>query len=57
MLLAIGTNQNGPAHMVVKEFKGGNIIFNSSSIASVRALKVDEKWEKIINNLIDKTIK
>jgi len=56
LLLAIGTNKNGPAHMVIKEFKSGNIIFNTSSVSSVRALKVDKNWRKIVNNLIDNTI-
>ena len=54
-LLATGTNASGPAHMVIKEFPGGNFLFNASSVSSVRAIPSDTSWRRMIHNLIDKS--
>ena len=53
-LLAIGDNEGGPAHMVIKEYPNGNFLFNSSSISSVRALRSDTSWRRIVQNLVER---
>lgn len=55
-LLAIGTSTNGPGHMVIKEFDRGNYLFNSSSILSVQALRVDPAWGTMVENLIERSM-
>jgi hypothetical protein len=52
-LLAIGDNTSGPAHMVIKEMPAGNFIFNSSSLSSVRAIRTDTAWRRMIANILE----
>lgn len=56
-LLAVGDNESGPAHMVIKSYPKGNFLFNASSVSSVRALKEDENWWIIVQNIINKSEK
>ena len=53
-LLAVGDNTSGGAHMVVKTFPSGNFIFNSSSISSVRAIRTDAAWRRILKNILER---
>ena len=53
-LLAIGNNNSGPAHFVIKEYENGNFIVNTSSVSSTRALATDKVWSHIVLNIISK---
>ena len=53
-LLAVGDNVSGPAHMVIKEYPDGNFLFNSSSVSSVRALRSDTSWGRVVRNLVER---
>ena len=51
-ILAIGTNEQGPAHMVFKETDAGGWIFNASSITFAGALFHDHVIDKMMLNLL-----
>lgn len=51
-ILAVGTNENGPAHMVFKQTEKG-WIFNASSISFANSVLVDENCAKLFLNLIN----
>jgi hypothetical protein len=39
--------------MVIKEMPAGNFIFNSSSLSSVRAIRTDTAWRRMIANILE----
>ena len=50
--LAVGTNIQGPAHMVFKETSSGGWIFHAASIAFTGALFHDPAVDKLMLNLL-----
>lgn len=50
-IIAVGTNANGPAHMVFKKTEKG-WIFNASSISFANSVLVDENCAKLFLNLL-----
>ena len=55
-ILAVGTNDWGPAYMVFRKTEAGGWVFNSSSGTFTSCLNADPSAAKLITNLLDEGI-
>lgn len=56
-VLAVGTNPQGPAHMVYRDGPNGGWVFNASSISFNGAVFRDDAIAQIVCNLMDDIVK